>query len=79
MKVTQFDQYYAPRYIGVLRIYVQRNPEGLVMRLAFPVFLLVVLGGVAFWADPGDRLNISITVLLAISALYIVVFQNIPM
>ena len=49
------------------------------MRLAIPILILSMLAVFAYWSDPNDRINITITLLLAISALYIVVFQNIPM
>lgn len=68
-----------PRSVGTVQITVKRQNEGMIWRLAVPILLLVVLAGVAFWADPIDRMNITITVLLSVSALYIVVFQNIPM
>lgn len=70
---------YSDRPYGSVQIAIQRKPDGIVLRLAVPVFLLVVLAALSFWADPEDRVNSTVTMLLAISALYIVVFQNIPM
>ena len=67
------------RSTAVVSLVVQRYSRGIVFRLAIPMFLLVLLAGIAFWAEPVDRMNVSITILLSISALYIVVFQNIPM
>jgi hypothetical protein len=67
------------RSVGVIHILVQRQPDGLVLRLAMPVLLLAMIAALAFWAEVQDRLNIAITILLAVSALYIVVFGNIPM
>lgn len=72
---TEFQQ----RSIGFLHIIVQRKANGIVYRLALPMLLLTVIGTASFWADPADRINLTITILLTISALYIVVFQNIPM
>lgn len=71
--------YYTGRPGGFVKIFVQRQSKGIVTRLAIPILLLVVLAVVAFWADPQDRMNTTITLLLSVSALYIVVFQNIPM
>lgn len=67
------------RSTGVITINVRRYSDGLVYRLAIPIFLLVMLAGISFWGAPVDRMNVSITILLSVSALYIVVFQNIPM
>jgi hypothetical protein len=65
---------------AVVNIVIKRNPDGVVTRLAVPLFLLAVLGGIIFWAVQEDaRFDSTVTLLLAISALYIVVFQNIPM
>lgn len=67
------------RSTALAEITIHREPAGIVLRLAMPLFLLVFLAGWAFWAAPVDRMNITVTILLAVSALYIVVFQNIPM
>jgi hypothetical protein len=45
----------------------------------FPVVILMVLSGLVFWAAVENRIDATMTILLAISALYIVVFGNIPM
>ena len=49
------------------------------MRLAFPMLLLTILAAASFWSDINDRVGTTMTILLAISALYIVVFANVPM
>lgn len=65
---------------AVVNVMIKRNPSGVVTRLAVPLFLLAVLGGIIFWAvDQDARFDSTVALLLAISALYIVVFQNIPM
>jgi hypothetical protein len=70
--------YYAPRTYAVIVMEFSRIPGGIINRLAVPMFFLVILAALAFWADTSDRVNSTVTMLLAISALYIVVIQNIP-
>jgi hypothetical protein len=70
-----------PRYFstGTLYINMARQSAGLVFRLAVPIVFILILAGFIFWADPEERVGSTITLLLAISALYIVIFGSIPM
>jgi len=70
---------YNSRSYALVDMQFSRKSSGIILRLAIPIFLLVFLGALSFWADIGDRVNSTVTMLLAISALYIVVIQNIPM
>mmetsp|Transcript_24513 Transcript_24513/g.22271 ORF Transcript_24513/g.22271 Transcript_24513/m.22271 type:complete len:546 (+) Transcript_24513:42-1679(+) len=67
------------RSTGVSYVYIARQPSGLVMRLGLPIFLLVILAAFVFWAARETRSDSTTSLLLAVSALYIVVFANIPM
>ncbi len=67
------------RSFSVLQFRIRRNSTGIVTRLAFPIFLLIFLAGLIFWAKFDDRLDFTVTILLAVSSLYIVIFQTIPM
>lgn len=67
------------RSFSVLEFRIRRNSTGIVTRLAFPIFLLIFLAGLIFWAKFDDRLDFTVTILLAVSSLYIVIFQTIPM
>eukprot|EP01035_Chromulina_nebulosa_P020776 gene20776-26936_t len=67
------------RSTGVSYVYIARQPSGLVMRLGLPIFLLVILAAFVFWAARETRSDSTTNLLLAVSALYIVVFANIPM
>jgi len=58
---------------------VQRESSGITYRLAFPVMLLLLLVGLSFWSESGARVDTTINILLAVSALYIVIFSSIPM
>lgn len=78
---TELEANGANRYrsTGVVYVKLKRQSIGIVTRLAFPILLLALLAGLVFWAPREMRSDASISLLLAISALYIVVFQNIPM
>ena len=58
---------------------LQRASFGVVYRLALPVLLLLLLVGLTFWGSPESRIDTTITILLAVSALYIVIFSSVPM
>ena len=58
---------------------MQRRSFGVVYRLALPVLLLLLLVGLTFWGDHAGRVDTTITILLATSALYIVIFSSTPM
>ena len=63
----------------IFDIEIRRRSKGLIMRLAFPIMLLLVLVCLTYWADTEVRVESTVTILLAVSALYIVIFDNIPM
>ncbi len=63
----------------VFHIPVARDSRGVVTRLVVPIAILTVLGGVIFWSNPEDRVNFTITLLLSVSALYVVILNNIPL
>eukprot|EP01031_Cornospumella_fuschlensis_P035126 gene35126-42544_t len=61
------------------QVSVSRIGSGIVIRLVLPITLLVLLAGSTFWASEENRIEIAITLLLAVSALYIVILGNIPL
>eukprot|EP01031_Cornospumella_fuschlensis_P035127 gene35127-42545_t len=61
------------------QVNVERMGSGIVIRLVLPITLLVLLASLTFWASEENRIEIAITLLLAISALYIVILGNIPL
>lgn len=71
--------FYGTRAYGVVKIVFKRQAAGMTLRLALPIFLLVFLAALSFWAAPSDRVDSTVTMLIAISALYVIVIQNIPM
>lgn len=58
---------------------VERISNGILVRLAFPVLLLVLIGAVTFWSPKDSRIETTMTLILAVSALYIVVFSTVPL
>ena len=60
-------------------LYVNRQSSGVIYRLALPIMMLLVLVCLTFWGEYSGRVDTTITILLAISALYIVIFSSIPM
>ncbi len=64
---------------AIYHIHVNRRGSGIVVRLILPIALLTILGGLTFWANPENRVDSTITLLLAVSALYIVILSNIPL
>jgi hypothetical protein len=78
---TSFDTYESSsRFLNTIYLLgVRRRGSGIVLRLILPITLLCFLGGLTFWADYGERVNTTITLLLAVSALYIVILGNIPL
>eukprot|EP01031_Cornospumella_fuschlensis_P039969 gene39969-48689_t len=67
------------RSVAYDQIYISRQPTGIILRLALPILLLAILGALAFWMPLETRTDTTITLLLAVSALYIVIFQSVPM
>jgi hypothetical protein len=70
---------FSPRAAAVAYIEVERMSEGVLWRLGVPILLLVTLASLAFWAHPDQRVPTTVTLLLALSAMYLVIFQSIPM
>lgn len=64
---------------AILILDAERISDGILIRLGVPVLILMVLSGLVFWAATENRIDATMTILLAVSALYIVVFGNIPM
>lgn len=60
-------------------ITVTRYSSGLMLRLVLPIALLCMLAGCTFWASMESRNDTILTLLLSVSALYIVIFSNIPL
>lgn len=67
------------RSVVAIAITMKRIPDGIVTRLAFPILLLLFLAAFTFWAIPQTRVDFTVTILLALSALSIVSYDHIPM
>lgn len=85
--IWDFDKYSYFAYVdaaydnsyNVYVIEVIRRAYGVVIRLVLPMALLIVLGSITFWVSYDHRVDVTITILLAMSALYITILQNIPL
>eukprot|EP01034_Spumella_vulgaris_P036563 gene36563-45091_t len=78
---TTYDFYVSTSgfYNSIYHISVTRQGSGIVTRLVLPITLLLILSGLTFWANYENRVDSTITLLLAVSALYIVILSNIPL
>ena len=61
-----------------LQVHIKREGSGVLSRFAFPVLVLLILAGFTFWDDFESRVQITLTILLSVSALYVVVIGSIP-
>lgn len=55
-----------------------RQSFGIVFRLALPITIFLFIVGFSFWAEEDKRIDITVNMLLVISALYLVIGQVIP-
>ncbi len=67
-----------PTYAEVY-ITLDRQGNGVIIRLIMPITVLLLLSGLTFWISYDGRVDTTITLMLSVSALYIVILQNIPM
>lgn len=83
--IWNFDSVWYTTYEGNAYNYwyyvinVSRRGEGIVLRLVLPITLLLCLGALTFWIVYENRVDTTITLLLSVSALYIVILGNIPL
>ncbi len=64
---------------ALYRLTMQRQGSGVIVRLILPLTMLLLLSALTFWISYENRLDTTITLLLSVSALYIVILGNIPM
>ena len=46
------------------------------MRYALPILILLLLSAATFWADANSRIDTTMTILLSVSALYVVIIEG---
>ena len=63
----------------VFDISVARTSTGILVRLVIPVTILTIIGGMIFWSHPKERVNLTVTLLLSVAAMYVVIIGNIPL
>lgn len=70
------ERRYSTSYVN-LRF--KRQSLGIIYRLALPVIMFVAVVGIAFYGELGERISVTLEILLVIAALYIVIGQTIPL
>ena len=68
---------YVSTWIG--EVTVKRISLGIIVRLVSPILLLAILACLSFWMAEIKRIDVTITLLLSVSALYVVLLDNIPL
>lgn len=66
---------FATMYINIV---FKRQSLGIIYRLAVPVCIFLCIVGFSFWADIDKRIDVTLNILLVVSALYIIIGQIIP-
>jgi hypothetical protein len=71
----------APRYFsqGVVTLNFTRISDGVLIRVAVPILILLMVAALMFWGYYEHRFGGSISLLLALSALLLVVSSSIPL
>lgn len=64
---------------AVYELDVIRQGNGIIVRLVLPILFLLMLSGLTFWVVYENRVETTITIMLSVSALYIVILSTIPM
>lgn len=62
-----------------LNLAFQRQSYGIIYRLGLPILIFIIIVGVAFWSDTSSRIEVTLQMILVVSALYIIVGQSIPL
>ncbi|CAE7649102.1 unnamed protein product [Symbiodinium microadriaticum] len=65
--------------IQTVLLRVTRESDGVVIRFMLPILALMILAGWIFWIATDQRADATMNVLVAVSAMYIVIFSNIPL
>eukprot|EP01031_Cornospumella_fuschlensis_P031427 gene31427-37985_t len=63
----------------LINLLFSRQSNGTIVRFLLPLTLLILLSALTFWIHYESRVDITITILVSVSALYIVILQNLPM
>ena len=56
-----------------------RVSEGIINRLAVPVMIFLIIVGVSFWSEIDKRIDVTLQVMLVVSAMYLIIGSTIPM
>lgn len=67
-----------PAYV-YYSVKIVRQGNGIIVRLVLPLTLLLLISALTFWVTYENRVDTTITLLLSVSALYIIILQSIPL
>ena len=65
--------------MAFINLVFERQSAGIITRLIVPLAFLLLLSALTYWISYDNRVNVTITILVSVSALYIIILQNIPM
>lgn len=58
---------------------VTRESSGVILRFLLPIFIMMLLAAMVFWAEPAARVSTTMGLLGSTTAMFIVIFSNIPL
>lgn len=64
--------------VALLSINMTRISKGIVLRLVQPIFSILIMAGMIFWADPTQRVQLSVTLTLVLLTIYVLIFSSLP-
>ena len=76
---NEFNEDYKEFYVQKASLEISRYADGVILRFVVPIFMLCILCGWMFWTAVEQRASATLTVLIGISALYIIIFSSYPL
>lgn len=65
--------------MALINLLFKRQSDGISVRFLIPLAMLIMMSALTYWIYYENRVDITITILVSVSALYIVILQNLPM
>ena len=63
---------------SVVSLTFQRLNDGIILRLVLPILSFMIIAGFAYWSNDAHRLDVSLRMILVVSAMYISIGKSIP-
>jgi hypothetical protein len=61
-----------------INLHFSRQSKGVIFRLALPVLIFLIIVGASFWSNEEERMEVTLQIILVVSALYVIIGQSIP-